>query len=100
MSRRVVVTGIGVISPVGIGKDNFWNSLMAGKSGIGPITHFDPAEYSTRIAGQVNDFVPENFLDKKEAKRMDRNTQFSIAASKLAKIQELILKKLINAVLV
>ena len=66
MSRRVVVTGIGVISPVGIGKDNFWNSLMAGKSGIGPITHFDPSEYSTRIAGQVNDFVPENFLDKKD----------------------------------
>ena len=84
MSRRVVVSGIGVISPVGIGKDNFWTSLMAGKSGIGPITHFDPSEYSTRIAGQVNDFVPEDFLDKKEAKRMDRNTQFSIAASKLA----------------
>lgn len=84
MERRVVVTGLGVISPVGIGQEVFWESLMAGKSGIGPITHFDPSEYTTRIAGEVKDFAPEDYLDKKEAKRMDRNTQFAIAASKLA----------------
>lgn len=84
MEHRVVVTGLGVISPVGIGKDAFWQNLMAGKSGIGPITRFDASEYTTRIAGEASDFVPEDFLDKKEAKRMDRNTQFAIAASKLA----------------
>ena len=56
MEKRVVITGLGVISPVGNGKDVFWESLVSGKSGIGPITHFDATEYTTRIAGEVKDF--------------------------------------------
>ena len=85
MEKRVVITGLGVISPVGIGKEEFWNALLAGKSGIGPITHFDAAEYSARIAGEVNDFDVTKFgVDRKEARHMDRSTQFAVAAAKLA----------------
>lgn len=84
MNKRVVVTGIGAITPVGIGKDEFWQSLLAGKSGIGPITRFDASEYTTRIAGEVKDFEPAKYIDKKEAKRMDRCTQFAVAAARMA----------------
>lgn len=84
MKKRVVITGIGAITPVGIGKDKFWNSLLSGQSGIGRITRFDPTEYATQIAGEVKEFDPSQYMDKKEAKRMDRSTQFAIAASKLA----------------
>ncbi len=82
--RRVVITGIGAVTPIGIGKDAFWNALIEGKSGIGPITRFDVSEYTTKIAGEVSDFVVTDFIDKKEAKRMDRSTQYAVAASKLA----------------
>ena len=82
--RRVVITGIGAITPIGIGKDAFWNALIEGKSGVGPITRFDVSEYTTKIAGEVSDFVVTDFIDKKEAKRMDRSTQYAVAASKLA----------------
>ena len=82
--KRVVVTGLGAITPIGTGKDNFWNALIAGKNGIGKITRFDPSDLSARIAGEVPDFEPTQFIDKKELKRMDRYTQFAIAASKLA----------------
>ena len=84
MSRRVVVTGLGAVSPVGIGKEVFWESLMQGKSGIGPITRFDASEYATKIAGEVKDFDYALYVDKKEGKRMDRFAHFAIAASKLA----------------
>ncbi|EAX48709.1 beta-ketoacyl synthase [Thermosinus carboxydivorans Nor1] len=84
MSKRVVVTGIGAVTPIGIGKDEYWQSLVAGKSGISRITRFDPADYSTQIAGEVKDFDPAKFIDKKEAKRMDRFTQFALAATKMA----------------
>ncbi|MBP3400502.1 MAG: beta-ketoacyl-ACP synthase II [Selenomonadales bacterium] len=84
MMRRVVITGIGAITPIGIGKDAFWNALIEGKSGVGPITRFDVSEYTTKIAGEVSDFVVTDFIDKKEAKRMDRSTQYAVAASKLA----------------
>ncbi|MEG6584081.1 beta-ketoacyl-ACP synthase II [Dendrosporobacter sp. 1207_IL3150] len=84
MKKRVVVTGIGAITPVGSGKDEFWQSLLAGKSGIGPITRFDASDYTTRIAGEVKDFEPAKYIDKKEAKRMDRCTQFAVAAAKMA----------------
>lgn len=84
MKRRVVITGLGAITPIGIGKDEFWQSLIAGKSGIGPITRFDAAEYTTQIAGEVEGFGPEKYIDKKEAKRMDRFTQFAVAASRMA----------------
>ena len=82
--RRVVITGIGAVTPIGVGKDAFWNALIEGKSGVGPITRFDVSEYTTKIAGEVSDFVVTDFIDKKEAKRMDRSTQYAVAASKLA----------------
>ncbi|MBS4536082.1 beta-ketoacyl-ACP synthase II [Clostridium sp. D2Q-14] len=84
MNNRVVITGIGVISPIGIGKDDFWKSLINGESGIDHISRFDVSEYSTKIAAEVKDFDPVNYIDKKEAKRMDRYTQFAVSASKLA----------------
>lgn len=85
LEKRVVITGLGVVSPVGIGKDAFWDALVTGKNGIGPITHFDPADYAARIAGEVKDFVPADYgIDKKEARHMDPSTQFSVAATKLA----------------
>ncbi|MTI69968.1 MAG: beta-ketoacyl-ACP synthase II [Firmicutes bacterium] len=84
MKKRVVITGIGVISPVGIGKDNFWNSIKAGKSGIDYITKFDTEEYPVKIAGEVNDFNPKEYINKKEAKRMDLFTQYAVAGSKMA----------------
>ncbi|WP_213974999.1 beta-ketoacyl-ACP synthase II [Tepidanaerobacter acetatoxydans] len=82
--KRVVVTGIGVISPVGIGLDKFWKSLIEGKSGIDTITTFDTDDLPSNIAGQVRDFNPENYIEKKEIKRLDRFTQFAIAATKMA----------------
>lgn len=84
MKKRVVITGLGAITPIGIGKDEFWQSLISGKSGIGPITRFDASEYTTQIAGEVKDFDPGKYIDKKEAKRMDRFTQFAVAATKMA----------------
>ncbi len=84
MKQRVVITGLGAITPIGIGKEEFWSSLISGKSGIDKITRFDAAAYSTQIAGEVKNFDPTQVIDKKEAKRMDRFTQFSICASHLA----------------
>ena len=72
MSKRVVITGVGVISPVGIGKEAFWDAMMAGKNGIGRITRFDPTDYKAQVAGEVKDFEPADYMDKKEAKRIDR----------------------------
>ncbi len=82
--NRVVVTGLGAISPVGIGKENFWESLKAGKNGIGRITRFDATDFTAQIAGEVPNFDPVQFIDKKESKRMDRYTQFALAATRLA----------------
>lgn len=84
MLKRVVVTGLGIISPVGTGIESFWSSLTAGVSGIGPVTRFDPAHFSTKIAGEVKDFEPTRYIDKKEARRMDRFTQFAVAATGMA----------------
>lgn len=84
MKKRVVITGLGAITPIGTGKDEFWQALLAGKSGIGSITRFDASEYRTRVAGEVKDFEPEKYIDKKEAKRMDRCTQFAVAATRMA----------------
>ena len=84
LKRRVVITGMGAITPVGIGKDEYWQALLAGQSGIARITRFDPSDYATQIAGEVKGFEPANYMDKKEAKRMDRFTQFAIAATKMA----------------
>ena len=82
--RRVVVTGVGPITPIGTGKDIFWENLTAGKSGIGEITQFDATDFTVRIAGEVKDFDFAQYGDKKEGKRMDRVTQFAVAAAKLA----------------
>ncbi len=84
MKKRVVITGVGAISPIGNTAAEFWQALLAGKSGIGLITRFDAAEYDAKIAGEVKDFDPTVFIDKKEARRMDRFTQFAIAAAKMA----------------
>jgi len=84
LGNRVVVTGIGVISPIGTGRETFWKALLAGTNGIERISRFDPAEYAAQIAGEVKDFDPTIYIDKKEAKRMDRYAQFAVAATKLA----------------
>jgi 3-oxoacyl-[acyl-carrier-protein] synthase II len=84
MNRRVVVTGIGIISPVGIGKEKYWSSLTGGVSGIGPVTKFDTSGFPTKIAGEVSDFDPTEYFDRKEARRMDRFSQFAVAATKIA----------------
>ncbi|MFH1737226.1 MAG: beta-ketoacyl-ACP synthase II [Actinomycetota bacterium] len=84
MPNRVVVTGVGVISPIGTGKDKFWNALTSGQSGIGQITRFDASEFPTRIAGEVDDFDPADYLDFKEVRRMVRFCHFAVAASGMA----------------
>ena len=84
LKNRVVITGLGAITPIGIGKENFFAGLIAGKNGIGKITQFDATDYASQIAGEVLDFRAEDFIDKKELKRMDRYTHFAIAAAKLA----------------
>jgi 3-oxoacyl-[acyl-carrier-protein] synthase II len=83
--NRVVVTGMGVIAPNGIGLEAFWDSLVHGRSGVGPITHFDATSFKSRIAGEVKDFEPLDFIDPKfKPKRMARHTQFAFAAMKMA----------------
>ncbi|MCT4508178.1 MAG: beta-ketoacyl-ACP synthase II [Tepidibacter sp.] len=84
MKRRVVVTGIGCVTPVGTGIDKFWNNVKNGVCGIDKITRFDTTDYPTKIAAEVKDFDASDFIDKKEAKRMDRFTQYAVAASKIA----------------
>ncbi|MCT4631697.1 MAG: beta-ketoacyl-ACP synthase II [Firmicutes bacterium] len=84
MNRRVVITGIGIVSPIGTGKEAYWKALREGKNGVGPITRFDSSELATQIAAEVKDFNVEDYMTKKEAKRMDRFTHFAVAASKLA----------------
>ena len=84
MTRRVVVTGVGMVSPIGIGNPENWNGLLEGKSGIGQITRFDTTEYPTRIAGEVKNFDPANWIPKKEIKKMDLFIHYAIAASDFA----------------
>jgi len=83
-TRRVVVTGLGTLSPVGNTADEFWSALLQGRSGLGPITRFDTTGYPTRIAGEVRNFDPLNFVDKKEARRLDPYLQYAVASSALA----------------
>lgn len=79
--KRVVVTGLGAITPIGNTLTDYWQGLMSGKSGIAEITHFDPSKHPCRIAGEVKGFDPHDYLDRKEAKRMDRFAQFGVSAS-------------------
>jgi 3-oxoacyl-[acyl-carrier-protein] synthase II len=84
LSRRVVVTGVGLVSPLGIGTGANWEALCAGRSGIGPITRFEASQFSARIAGEVKHFDPLQFVDKKDVKKMDVFIQLAIAASQFA----------------
>ena len=84
VDRRVVVTGVGLVSPVGIGTEETWKSLQAGRSGAGPITLFDASQHSTRFACEVKGFDPLNWVEKKDVKKMDRFIQFAVAAADFA----------------
>ncbi|WP_030007222.1 beta-ketoacyl-ACP synthase II [Picosynechococcus sp. NKBG042902] len=81
---RVVITGLGAITPIGNTLEEYWEGLMTGRNGIGPVTAFDASQHACRIAGEVKGFDPLDFIPKKEAKRMDRFSQFAVAASKQA----------------
>ncbi len=81
---RVVITGMGAISPLGNSVAASWDSLLAGRSGIGPITQFDASEFPTRIAGEVKEFSPRDYMDFKEARRMSRASQLALAAARMA----------------
>ncbi|MDP6581327.1 MAG: beta-ketoacyl-ACP synthase II [Vicinamibacterales bacterium] len=85
MSRRVVVTGVGLVSSLGVGTSETWDALCAGKSGIAPITRFDASAYTVRIAGEVRDFDPLVFVAKKDVKKMDVFIQYAIAAAEFAR---------------
>src|SRR3989442_10459231 len=82
--RRVVITGLGVVAPNGIGKDAFWQNLIAGKSAVDYIHAFDASEYPCKVAAQVTDFVPEHFMNARRTKHRGRFSQFAVAAAKLA----------------
>ena len=81
MNRRVVVTGMGTVNPLGNTVNDFWAAIKAGENGIGKLTRFESNGYSSKVAGEVKDFVPEKVLEAKEARRMDRFTQFAVVAS-------------------
>ena len=81
MSNRVVITGMGTISPIGLDVESTWESLLAGRSGIDYITLFDASQHETKIAGEVKGFDPNQYIDRKEVRRMDRFTHFAIAAA-------------------
>ncbi len=82
--NRVVITGLGAVTPIGIGVDDFWKGLTEGKSGIGKVTHFDASEFRSKLAAEVKEFDPSEWIDRKDARRMDRFTQFAVAASAMA----------------
>ncbi|HBE79351.1 MAG TPA: beta-ketoacyl-[acyl-carrier-protein] synthase II [Firmicutes bacterium] len=84
MKHRVVVTGLGVVSPIGTGISKFWQSLTTGVSGVDYVTAFDTSKFEVKIGAEVKDFDPGQYLDRKEIKRMDRASQFAVAASKMA----------------
>ncbi len=84
MSRRVVVSGIGALTPIGLTREGLWAGLRAGRSAVGNITRFDPSPFRSHIAAEINDFLPTDFLEQKRAKRLDRFGQFSVVAAKLA----------------
>jgi 3-oxoacyl-[acyl-carrier-protein] synthase II len=84
MERRVVITGLGILSPLGTGIEKNWQALITGQSGIGPITLFDTTDYGTRFAGEVKDFDPTAFADKRDLKHMDRFVQFAVGGARMA----------------
>src|SRR5579862_1128431 len=82
--ERVVITGIGIVSPVGIGRDVSWKALLAGTSGIAPIQLFDASQFRVRFAGEVKSWDPVQFIEKKKLKEMDRFAEFALGAAKMA----------------
>ena len=84
MQRRVVVTGMGTISPLGNTVEKLWNGLLEGKSGAGPVTRFDTEGFTCKIACELKDFDPDDYLERKEQRRMDLNSQYAMAASQAA----------------
>jgi 3-oxoacyl-[acyl-carrier-protein] synthase II len=84
MKRRVVITGMGIVSPIGIGPQAYWDSLRSGRSGVGRVTFFDVSTYPSQIDAEVKGFQPELYMDKKSLRRMDRFAQFALAAASMA----------------
>ena len=82
--QRAVITGLGALTPLGIGVKESWQALCQGRSGIGPITRFDAAGFRTRIAGEVKGFDPLDFIDRKQVRRVDRFIHFALASSRMA----------------
>ena len=80
----MVVTGVGLVTPLGTGVEKNWEALMAGHSGIGPIERFDVADFPVRIAGEIRDFNPEDWIEKKEIKKMDPFIQYAVATAEMA----------------
>ena len=83
-SRRVVVTGVGLVSPLGVGTQPTWEGILASRSGIGPITRFDVSEYACRIAGEVEGFDAADYFERKEIKKVDLFAHYGVAASEMA----------------
>jgi 3-oxoacyl-[acyl-carrier-protein] synthase II len=84
MARRVVITGVGLVTPIAIGTEETWQGLLSGKSGIGPITHFDHSAFATHFAGEIKDFDPTRWISSRDAKNIDPFIQFAVAAASLA----------------
>ena len=84
MNKRVVITGLGLVTPIGIGVEHTWQSLCAGKSGVAEITRFDVSDYQTKIAAEVKDFKPADFMPKKDAKRVELFIAYALAATRMA----------------
>ncbi|MCK5226821.1 MAG: beta-ketoacyl-[acyl-carrier-protein] synthase II, partial [Desulfobulbaceae bacterium] len=84
MNRRVVVTGVGLVTPLATGTEKTWKALCEGKSGIAPITRFDTSDFSVKIAAEVKDFQSDDFLDKKVAKHLELFAQYAVAAAGMA----------------
>ncbi|MCX7019819.1 MAG: beta-ketoacyl-ACP synthase II [bacterium] len=82
--KRVVVTGLGALTPIGNNADDYWQGLLAGRNGVGPITYFDTTDYDSRIAAQLKDYNPENHFDRKEIRKMDNFTRYAIVAGREA----------------
>ncbi len=84
MDRRIVITGLGVLASTGIGKEEFWDGLKEGRSGVKPITLFDISTCRTRLGGEINDFKPEEILGQKGLRNLDRTTKLALCAAQLA----------------
>src|SRR5438270_6155892 len=82
--QRVVITGLGVVTSLGIGVEPFWENILAGKSGVSRISSFDPSAFTTQIAAEIKEWDPEQYAERKEARRMDRFVQFAVGATRMA----------------